>query len=267
MEFNMQVVILTDKANISFYNWANRIYGKLKNKINIKLIDIQSNSPAPESGSIVLQFVEPSSYIHFKNCKNIGIYKLTVEYPYSHIVDEIWNDFPDIITDTKDIQHFNLHHLEGEYIFYSILEDNPEYIENILYAFTKEFDPAEPTSLVLKTKNVIDDIIYKVNLNLNLFDKMELYKKHTVISRTYKTLQERFSLHVNCDAFLNPNNKFILYKDELDFFGSTVINHTESITELQASMRNAYSNKTQKTSVNQDVLLYLMEKLYGTNDN
>lgn len=260
----MNVVILTDKSNISFYNWANRIYGKLNNKINIKLIDIQSNSPAPENGSLILQFIPPNSYIHFKNCKNVGINKLTVEYPYNHIVDEVWENFPDVITNTNDIQNFNLRHLEGEYIFYSILENNPEYIENILYAFTKEFDPAEPASLVLKTKNIIDDTIYKVNLNLNIFDKMELYKKHTVISRMYKTPQERFSLHINCDAFLNPNNKFILYKDELDFFGSTIINYTESVTELQVSMRNAYTNRNQKTSISQDVLLYLMEKLYGT---
>jgi hypothetical protein len=264
MEFNMNLVILTDKSNISFYNWANRIYGKLKNKINVKLIDVESNSPAPNNGSIVLQFLQPDYYKCFANCKNIGISKLTVNYPYNQIVDEVWQDFPDVITDTADIQHFNLRHLDGEYIFYSILEDNPEYIENILYAFSKEFDPAEPASLVLKTKNVIDDIIYKINLNLNIFDKMELYKKHTVISRAYKTLQERFSLHMNCDAFLNPNSNFILYKDELDFFGSTVIDYTESITELQKSMRNAYNNKTQKTSVSHDVLLYLMEKLYGT---
>ncbi len=259
----MNVVILTDKSNISFYNWAVRIYEQLKSKINVKLIDLESNAPVPSFGSIVLQFLQPDYFKCFKNCKNIGISKLPVEYPYNHIVDEVWQDFPDIIRDTSNIQSFNLRHLEGEYIFYSILEDNPEYIENILYAFTKEFDPAEPVSLVLKTKAVIDDIIYKVNTNLNIFTKMELYKKHTVISRTYKTLHERFSLHVNCNTFLNPNSTITLYKDELDFFGKTIINYTESITDLQLSMRNAYNKKEQKTSTNQDVLFYLMEKLYG----
>jgi len=251
----MKVAILADfTSNNDLTESARAILEIVSPVLNV--IGICSKAPtqgALEGVDTVIQFLPADQFIHIPKVRNIGVsYDNSV---YNQIVDETWDDVPLIPVRQlreSEIDKIHIPQADGEYVFYTVGNN----VDHVLTAFSLEFDPAEPVSLVVKSDRVIDNEIMHVRSVLNLYSNPNNYKKPIVISSKFNNMQ-RMELHNTYHCFVEsaPNRYENMYARWLN----------KPIIDV-SRMRVAYNNRvtigpTPYRITEQDIIKYFFDRL------
>lgn len=246
----------------------------VKGEVHPRILELEGKSD--KGCSIVIQHLLPHLLEYSGGFeKNIAIYCTETTHfhgvgwsDFLNMMDEAWVPCSDILKaaeksgvntphhiipiphDTpiykKDYEEFNIPILKDHFIFYFIgdFTTKRKNLQALLRAFHTEFDPGEPTSLIIKSNiynksteeidQKLREYCDEVKRGLKLYPKLSDYKSEIFINQRLSN-EDVYKLHKTCDCFVMPSygeSWCIPAFDSVGFGNQVIYNNVGGMREL-----------------------------------